>query len=52
MKRKFKKIKKFIKAIFRYIVAFSAGLKQTAEAVNRLENVDELDESICKITGF
>ena len=43
---------KFIKAIFRYIVAFSAGLKQTAEAVNDCETVDELDENICKITGI
>ena len=43
---------KFIKAIFRYIVAFTAGLKQTAEAVNHSENVDELDKNICKITGI
>ena len=43
---------KFIKAIFRYMVAFGAGLKQTAEAVNHSETVDELDENICNITGI
>lgn len=43
---------KVMKAIFRYIIAFSAGLKQTAEAVNHSESVDELDKNICKITGI
>lgn len=43
---------KVIKAIWKYIIAFTSRLKETTEAVNRAENVTELDSAINEITGI
>ncbi len=43
---------KVIKAIWKYIIAFTAGLKETTEAVNSAESVAELDCKINEITGI
>lgn len=43
---------KVVKAILKYLIAFTSGLRETAAAVNNAASAEDLDNKIHEITGI